>query len=73
MTTTMAPEAPVEAAPPRRLETEIEPRNIPAELLAGSKNFRPQCVGIRPPWETWSHICGSDLIRDHRGNFAGVR
>jgi uncharacterized circularly permuted ATP-grasp superfamily protein len=42
---------------------------FPAELLAGSKNFRPQCVGIRPPWGTWSHICGSDLIRDHRGSF----
>jgi long-chain acyl-CoA synthetase len=34
MTTTIAPEVPVEVAPPRRLETEIEPRNIPAELLA---------------------------------------
>ncbi len=36
MTTTMAPEAPIEAAMPRRLETEIEPLNIPAELRADS-------------------------------------
>ena len=36
MTTTLAPEAPAEAAPPRRLETEIEPLNIPAELQADS-------------------------------------
>ena len=36
MTTTLAPEAPVEAPAPRWLETEIEPRNIPPELLADS-------------------------------------
>src|SRR5258706_208054 len=42
---------------------------FPGELLADSKNFRPQCVGIRPPFGTWAHICGSDLIRDDRGDF----
>jgi long-chain acyl-CoA synthetase len=36
MTTTIAPEAPTEAPPPRRLETEIEPLNIPAEFRADS-------------------------------------
>ena len=36
MTTTLIPEAPVEAAPARRLETDIEPLNIPAELRADS-------------------------------------
>ncbi len=36
MTTTIAREAPAEAAPPRRLETEIEPLDIPAELRADS-------------------------------------
>jgi uncharacterized circularly permuted ATP-grasp superfamily protein len=42
---------------------------FPAELLAGSKNYRPQCVGVRPPHGSWAHVCGSDLIRDHRGDF----
>jgi uncharacterized circularly permuted ATP-grasp superfamily protein len=42
---------------------------FPAELLAESKNFRPQCIGVRPPFEAWAHICGSDLIRDDRGDF----
>jgi len=42
---------------------------FPAELLANSKNFRPQCMGIRPPFGVWAHICGSDLIRDDRGDF----
>jgi len=40
---------------------------FPAEVLAQSVNFRPQCVGIRPPQGTWAHICGSDLVRDKDG------
>ncbi len=40
---------------------------FPIELLQNSKNFRPQCVGIRPPHRTWAHICGSDLVRDRDG------
>lgn len=40
---------------------------FPAELLASSKNFREQCVGVTPPLKTWAHICGSDLVRDADG------
>lgn len=40
---------------------------FPAELLRTSANFRPECVGIRPPLGVWAHICGSDLVRDHDG------
>ncbi|MDQ2696462.1 MAG: circularly permuted type 2 ATP-grasp protein [Pseudomonadota bacterium] len=40
---------------------------FPAEILAQSRNFRPQCVGIRPPQRVWAHICGSDLVRDRDG------
>lgn len=40
---------------------------FPAELLRQSVNFRPQCVGIRPPLDVWAHICGSDLVRDADG------
>lgn len=42
---------------------------FPAELLAHSKNFRRECVGIEPAQGVWAHICGSDLIRDERGTF----
>lgn len=42
---------------------------IPAELLADSVNFRPECVGMKPAFGVWAHICGSDLIRDQRGDF----
>ena len=40
---------------------------FPAELLADSKNFRPECVGVNPPEGIWAHICGSDLVRDRDG------
>ncbi len=40
---------------------------FPAEVLAESVNFRPQCVGVNPPFGVWAHICGSDLVRDAHG------
>ena len=40
---------------------------FPAEVLAGSKNFRPQCVGQMPRFGVWAHICGTDLVRDGDG------
>lgn len=47
----------------------IRDKVIPAELLADSVNFRPECVGMKPAFGVWAHICGSDLIRDNRGDF----
>ena len=43
--------------------------SFPAEILAESVNFRPECVGVRPPHGIWAHICGSDLVRDADGTF----
>ena len=40
---------------------------FPAEVLAQSVNFRPQCVGVSPRYGVWAHICGSDLVRDRDG------
>jgi uncharacterized circularly permuted ATP-grasp superfamily protein len=40
---------------------------FPAELLAGSVNFRQECVGMSPKFAVWAHICGSDLVRDADG------
>ncbi len=40
---------------------------FPAELLANSVNFRPQCQGISLAHGVWAHICGSDLVRDADG------
>ncbi len=40
---------------------------VPREILATSKNFRPECMGISPRHGVWAHICGSDLVRDRDG------
>jgi len=40
---------------------------FPAEVLAGSANFRPQCVGVTPRFGVWAHVCGTDLVRDRDG------
>lgn len=40
---------------------------FPAELLASSKNYLPQCRGARPKFGVWAHVCGSDLVRDRDG------
>ena len=45
----------------------IKDKVFPADVLAKSKNFRKQCVGIEPPLSVWAHICGSDLVRDKGG------
>jgi uncharacterized circularly permuted ATP-grasp superfamily protein len=45
----------------------IRDRVIPKILIARSKGFRKECVGITPAHRVWAHICGSDLVRDSTG------
>ena len=40
---------------------------VPAELVTASPHFIGLASGIRPLFDTWAHICGSDLVRDHLG------
>lgn len=40
---------------------------FPLEVLAGSRNFRAQCVGMTPRFGVWAHVCGTDLVRDRDG------
>lgn len=40
---------------------------IPKEIIVSSKNFRSQCVGMKPRHGAWANICGSDLVRDKNG------
>jgi uncharacterized circularly permuted ATP-grasp superfamily protein len=40
---------------------------VPAEIVLGSPNHRPECIGVRPPLGTWAHISGSDLVRGGDG------
>ncbi|MGE0483615.1 MAG: circularly permuted type 2 ATP-grasp protein [Gammaproteobacteria bacterium] len=42
---------------------------VPRELILESSNYRAACVGMKPKFGVWAHICGSDLIRDRDGTF----
>src|SRR5665213_799144 len=40
---------------------------VPNEIIASSKGFRKQCVGMNPSRGIWCHITGTDLVRDRDG------
>ncbi|TWT90578.1 hypothetical protein Mal64_09720 [Pseudobythopirellula maris] len=42
---------------------------IPEEFVLGAETYRPQCEGLKPPGGVWTHITGTDLIRDTDGQF----
>jgi uncharacterized circularly permuted ATP-grasp superfamily protein len=42
---------------------------IPGELAYQNSNFRPEMKGFRPPLGTYAHIDGTDIVRDHLGDF----
>ncbi|MCS3903149.1 putative circularly permuted ATP-grasp superfamily protein [Methylohalomonas lacus] len=45
----------------------LKDKIIPKDLILQSRNFRKQAVGMKPHLNIWAHICGSDLVRDERG------
>lgn len=47
----------------------LKDKVVPRELISNSGNFRKQCVGIKPKYNVWAHICGTDLIKDSDGKF----
>jgi uncharacterized circularly permuted ATP-grasp superfamily protein len=42
---------------------------VPAELVIGNANYRPEMRNYSPPGGTYAHIAGVDLIRGGDGNF----
>lgn len=40
---------------------------IPEDVVMNSKGYREACKGMTPPHGVWANICGSDLVRDHKG------
>ena len=40
---------------------------VPATLVTDSPHYIASASGIRPLFDTWAHVCGSDLVRDHTG------
>jgi uncharacterized circularly permuted ATP-grasp superfamily protein len=42
---------------------------VPAELILQGKDFHRELVGIDPPHDIYTHISGTDLIRDETGRY----
>jgi uncharacterized circularly permuted ATP-grasp superfamily protein len=40
---------------------------VPRALIEQSKDFRRECIGVSPAHGIWSHVCGTDLVRDADG------
>ncbi len=45
----------------------IKDGKIPSKTINSSKNFRKECVGMKPRHQVWANICGTDLVRDKDG------
>jgi len=42
---------------------------LPAELVLGNPNYRPEMEGFAVSFGTYVHICGTDIVRDRAGRF----
>ena len=42
---------------------------IPADLVLGNANYRPEMEGFPIRFGTYVHICGTDIVRDTEGRF----
>ena len=47
----------------------LKDRVIPEQIVFNSLGFLPQCVGLKPPRNIWSHISGIDLIKHIDGYY----
>ena len=42
---------------------------VPPDLILGNRNYRPLMRGIDLPHKTYVNICGTDIVRNERGQF----
>ncbi len=47
----------------------LKDKIVPAALILGAKHFRREFMNFNVPRDIYVHICGTDLIRDHHGNY----
>jgi len=47
----------------------LKDKIIPEDLVLNSKGYRPEMEGFSPPGKQYIHVCGTDLIRNERGQF----
>ena len=42
---------------------------VPRELVVNAKHFRRELIGASVPKDIYVHICGTDLVRDDKGDY----
>ncbi|MGF1634709.1 MAG: circularly permuted type 2 ATP-grasp protein, partial [Phycisphaerae bacterium] len=47
----------------------LKDKVIPPRLIYGARYFRREMLGLKVPRDVYIHICGTDLIRDDKGNY----
>src|ERR1700728_1842281 len=47
----------------------LKDRIVPADLILGNANWRPQMCGVDIPHKAYVNICGVDIVRDEKGVF----
>ena len=45
----------------------VKDRVVPEEIIRSAQGFRKECIGLDPPRRVWSHITGTDLVRNADG------
>ena len=45
---------------------------VPRELVLGNAGYCQAMVGFNPPFGTYVHVCGTDIIRDETGRLPGA-
>ena len=47
----------------------LKDKVLPADLVLGNANYRPEMEGLDVACGTYAHVCGIDLVRDEAGIF----
>jgi len=47
----------------------LKDKVVPFSLIESCPDFRRPLIGVKPPRGIWCHISGTDLVRDHHGEF----
>lgn len=47
----------------------LREKKIPPELIFGARHFRREMVGLSVPRDIYTHVVGSDLVRDRAGRY----
>jgi uncharacterized circularly permuted ATP-grasp superfamily protein len=47
----------------------LRDRVVPADLILSRKEYKRELLGVMPPRKVFTHVVGTDIIRDDRGDY----